>query len=265
MKMNFYKVRKWGGIFINGFFPVFFFFVGILYLDLMVAIVLMFLGVLAGAMVSNRLTKHAFNEMMEGAGLLTLTLDSSGLIIPFITSYNKPPYIHGHLMGKETDGIYNRDLVYYLSDPKHAKHFSIEDEEGNLHTFLELPNEEEKTDHVFSFGAFPTFIFNKNIDSYLSKDSLSTFEKDVFTKQHALYILKKTEDLTHSVRDFARYIVEQTKPRGLGLFGNPWIKWIIIGGLVILLMILLGPTLMDVFTGTVSSSGGILPSGGPIS
>lgn len=259
MKFNLFKVRKWAGIFVNGFFPVFFFFVGLLYYDFIVAIVLMFIGIILGALIFNKITKHAFTDMLEGAGLLTLCIDSPGVIVPFITTFNEPPYIKGLLGKKEVAGVYNRDLVHYLHKAKEAKLIELEDETtGKITRYLKLPDEKEKHDSIFSFGPYPTFIFNKNLDSFLSKDALSQFEKDIFTKQHALYILKKTENLSQAVRDFARYIVEHSKPRGGSILSSPWLKWILIAVGIVVFLVLFLPLILDAISGF--DAGGILPS-----
>lgn len=261
MAMNVYKIRKWAATFINGFFPVFFFFVGLLYFDFYLAIALMFVGIILGSLVSGLLTRNAFTDMLEGKGLLTLTLDSTGVIDSFITGL-KAPFIHGYLKGKEVDGLYNRDIVHYLNTPTKGNVVEIEDEKGKITRWLKLPEENKKPENLFGFGPYPCFIFNKNINSYLSKDSLSTFEKDVFTKQHALFILKKTEELGQNIRDFARYIVEQARPKKLSLLQNKWLLYVIIIAAVIVLMLLFGPALFQAFTNFGSNAGNLIPSGG---
>lgn len=266
MAFNVYKVRKWAGTFISGFFPVFFFIIGVMFFDYFMGIALLFVGIVLGSLVSNILTRHAFSDMLEGQGLLTLTLDSTGVIIPFITGL-KAPFIHGKLKGKETDGLYNREMVHYLTKPRKGNVAEFTDpESGKLRRFLELPPDDDKPDKIFSFGPYPCFIFNKCIDAYLSKDALSKFEKDIFTKHIALYILKKTEELGEIIRDFARYIVEHAKPRKFSLMKNKWIIYVIIIGIMIVLFMLFGPALIQVFNNMLSNGGGLIPNngGGPI-
>lgn len=256
MKLNLFKVRKWLGFAVAGIFPVVFFVVILMTMfNLFYAVCGVFLGMIISAVLGSLLIRHPMMQMLEGTGLLTLTFDSTGAIESFIVGVN-PPYVRGYYRGKEINTTYDRDMVGYLAVPKQGKLCQAKeiDENGNIVgecTVLKMPTEKEKSDHLFSFGSFPCFIFNKNLGVFLSKNVLASNEKDTMIKHVILYILRKTEDLTNSIRDFARYVVEQTRPKK-GLFANrKWLLYIVIAVIIILIIWLLAPFI----SGALNSAG----------
>jgi len=261
-----YTAKKYGSYLLSGMLPSIFFIMGLLLLgDLIIGIVFLFIGIFGSSIFSTFLTRHAFTQMMEGQGLVTLTLDSTGVVIPFITKL-AAPFIHGTLKGKEADGVYNRDMVGYLTAPKKGNMVSVPGscfDDGKARSYLEMPTEDEKADYLFRMDQYPCFFYNRNIDAYLSKDSLSTFEKEVFTKNNSLFILKKTQQLSSDVRDFARYIVEHAKPKSGGIFGGKgWMIIIVLAIVIIIFALLFGPALFNTLSGAAQNTGSVLPSGG---
>lgn len=261
------KAKKYGAFLLTGMLPVIFFILGVSMFDFITAILFIFIGIFGSTIIGSIMLRNAFTQMIEGSGLMTLTLDSTGVVQPFITTLDAP-YIHGTLKKKEVDGVYNRDMVGYITPAAEGKLHKIPGEfwnDGKDRTVLEMPTEEEKTDYLFRMNQWPCFFFNKNIDAYLSKDSLSTFEKETFTKNNSLFILKKTQQLSADVRDFVRYIVEHAKPKRGGLFQNKGLLAIILVIIMIVIFVLLfGPSILGAITGA-ANQGAVLPSGGPIS
>jgi len=254
-----------GSYILSGMLSTIFFLIGLMMFDLIMGLIFMFVGIFATMIIGMLITRHAFTEMMEGSGLCTLTMDSTGLIIPFITGMDAP-FIHGKLKGKETDGVYNRDMVGYIGEPQKRRLIEISGDcfkDGQKRKALLMPTEKERSDYLFRIDQYPCLIFNKNIDAYLSKDSLSTFEKEVFTKNNSLFILKKTQQLSSDIRDFARYIVEHAKP-GRGILANKGLLVIIVIVIVVIIFALVfGPAILNAISGSMQG-GSVLPSGGPI-
>jgi hypothetical protein len=259
MKINLFRVRKWIGFAIAGIFPVVFFIYIILTIgDLLLAVVGVFIGMILSAVIGSLLIRHPMLEMLEGKGLLTFTIDSTGTIENFICGVN-PPYIKGFFRGKEINTTFDRDMVGYLHVPQHGKLCqAVEiDENGNRIgecTVLKMPKAEDKPEHLFSFSSFPVFIFNKNLGIFLSKEVLATNEKDTMIKHVILYLLRKTEDLTNSIRDFARHVVEQTRPRKWLSIRNKWLWIILIVIAVVAILIMLGPSIMEAIGSAGESS-----------
>jgi len=264
--INVMKIKRMGSYILAGFLPAILFLVGILNGDIILGLILLFVGMGISMMLGLVITKHAFTQMLEGEGLCTLTLDSTGLIIPFITKMDAP-FIKGTMKGKEAEGVYNRDMIGYFTQPQEGKLIKIPGEnfkDGEDRTYLKMPTEKERLDYLFRMDQYPCLFFNKNIDAYLSKDELSTFEKEVFTKNNSLFILKKTQQLSSDVRDFARYIVEHAKP-GRGILANRGLLIIIVIVIIIIIFALLfGPAILQSVQTTMQSGGGVLPGGGPI-
>ena len=84
-------------------------------------------------------------------------------------------------------------------------------------------------------------IYNKNMEAFLTKNSLAKMESESIMRHQLLYLKKKTEELTDAMRDFGRYVIEVgLRPKAnflSGLLGNKWL-WIalliIIGGFLLL-------------------------------
>ena len=248
--LSFFKVRKWLGFVLAGAIPVVFFVVIIISMgDLFLATVFVFVGLILSVILGSLFVKHPFMEMLEGKGLLTLTFDSTGTIEMFTVAVD-PPYIKGFYRNREINGTYDRDMVTYLCVPKKGTLCNaVEiDEDGNKVgecQVLKMPKVEDKPKYLFSFGTYPCFIYNKILGVFLSKDVLASNEKDTMIKHVILYLLRKTEDLTNSIRDFARHVVEQTRPKK-GLFENKkWLLYLIIIVVVIMLIALVAPTIME--------------------
>lgn len=206
------------------------------------AVILMFVG--------NRLLRHAFTTMLEGKGLVTLILDSTGVIGSFNVQVNAPKMQGVDPAGNPIiEDIYDVDLLHRLMVPKdvtmgEAVTFEKDEESGNIKfgekvNVIVLPEGDKKYDNTFMFENRPVFIFNKVMGKFLSRDSLAKFEKDMEIKHNALNILRKVQETDTSFRNFGRYIGENIKPVKKGLFASPIIKWILIGVVVFLVIMII--------------------------
>lgn len=197
-------------------------------------------------MVGKKLLRHAFTEMLEGKGLFTMILDSTGLIRSFNTQIAAPKMQGGYQDGIED--TYDMDLLHRLLIPENATLTQAttfkKDDKGNLQLgeivdVLVLPNKEEKHNVQFAFENRPTLIFNAVMGKYLSRDAISKFEKDIEIKHNALNVLKKVINIDEHFRNFGRYIGETLKPKGKGIFASPLFKYIIIVAIVIMIVIIM--------------------------
>lgn len=208
-----------------------------------IIIIIYFLG--------NRLLRHAFTDMLEGKGLLTFVLDSTGLIHSFNVKVNAPKMEaipQGKIIGSIED-IYDTDLMHRLMIPKDIDAdvaYRFEQTEDGIKlsdpvNVIVLPETDDKYDKLFSFMNRPVFIFNKVMNKFLSRDALAKYEKDIEIKHNALNILRKVQETDVSFRNFGRYVGENIKPTKGGLFGGSNIvKWIILAAVIgIIIMIIL--------------------------
>jgi hypothetical protein len=262
-----YSAKKWTMLFLSGIVPAVMFiiclisgmtlFMGILFVFVM-ALLMMVITVIA--------IRHPLSSLIEGKGFLTLTLDSTGYIESFIVSPNLP-FISGMFHKKKVEVMFNRDDVQYLIPPKKAgiADATMIDSNGKIigtRKVLIMPTETEKPDYLFSFGNYPTFIYNKVLGTFLPKSLFSDFEHNTFVKHAVMYLCKKTEELSASVRDFARYIVEQIRPHK-SIWQSKWLIYIIIAIAAVVLIALFAPSIINTLKGTpvpkLPSSGVVTP------
>jgi hypothetical protein len=222
------------------------------------------------AILTNLMLRHPLTQLIEGKGMLTLTLDSTGFIETFLVSAENQPFVHGMFRKKNVETMFDRDITQYLIPPQKTRlvDATMIDVNGRVigkRKVLLMPTQKEKADYLFAFGNYPTFIYNKVVGTFLPKSLLSNFEQNTFTKHAVMYLLKKTEELSASVRDFARYIVEQIRPKKGWLAANKWIIYVIIAAAVILFIVMFAPSIMNSLQGTklpgLPSSGGVVTSG----
>lgn len=218
-------------------------------IDTLICIVgsLVFGGVIIA--IGNKILRHPMLTMIEGKGLLSLILDSTGLIGCFNVIVNAPKML-GKKPGEnlELDETYDVDIMHRIIFPKDAplvQGFEVNRDETTGKTFfkpkmvLVLPDEEKKHDTLFRFESMPVFIYNKVMGQFLSRNMLAKNEKHMQLKHSSLNILYKLATLGDVFRDFGRYAGELTRPKPKGIFARwPWLKYVLIG-VVILVIILI--------------------------
>jgi len=259
-----FVAKKWVMAFLTGVIPTVCFIVALLSgFDLIMGMFLVFFIALIMVFISSLMLKHPLTELIEGKGMLTLTLDSTGFIESFLVDAQEQPFVKGIFRGKKVETMFDRDITQYLIPPQktrivEATMINAEGKAIGKRQVLLMPTPEEKSDYLFSFGSFPTFIYNKVLGTFLQKSLLSNFEQDTFVKHAVLYLLKKTEELSTSVRDFARYVVEQTRPKRGFFEGKKWIIYLLIAAAVVIFIVMFAPAIIDAMSGM----GGVLPGGG---
>lgn len=215
------------------------------------------LGALIGILLFNLLTSHALTDLIEGSGILCLTFDSTGVIDPFILKVN-PPLLSNKKRGIST--LFDRSMFFYLKAPQTANLYNvpplatgetpaIPSANPNFEDYIIRMPKSKQNSLTFAFKQFPCLIFNKNSETFLSKDFLCSGEESAMMKHQVLYLKRKTEELTSVMRDFARYVIELTRPQK-SLMSN-WLFWaaIIIFVLIIgYLAITIGPSLISGMT-----------------
>lgn len=241
MSLNFFVIKKFAGYSMLGFLPTIFFVIGSLY-GLMIGVGCFFVGGLLGVILANMLIKNPFTDMLEGKGLLVLKIDSTGVIQPFILSLVQP-FVRGKLGGEEVNDVYDRNAVYNLAPPLKAGEFR---EDGDNFSFS-LSNDQFNKAR-FGMWQYPVLIYNAQIGSLITKDSLANMEKGSFAEHFILYLNKVAENLDRNIRDFGRYVVEHLKPQD-GNFFTRNIFWIVIVVLIVILGILFAPTIMSAMKG----------------
>lgn len=248
--INPYVFRRIGALVMMGFVPALFWMIGITFFGFVYAIGFFILAVLVCFIFSTLLLKNPFTSMLEGKGILCFDFNSTGVIVPFLVSV-QPPFVEGFLGKMRVKDIFNRSAVHMLATPEPAKSkLVIEDNKYKFELDHETYNKAR-----FALYHYPVLIYNRTLKTFLTKDYLSTAEKDAFAEHQALHLNLVLEDLSTKIRDFGRYIVELTRPQeGKGFVGSIWF-YILIGLGLILMAVLLGPTVISTLKGSAASLG----------
>ncbi|MFW6121188.1 MAG: hypothetical protein ACOC80_09870 [Petrotogales bacterium] len=265
--INLYVAKKWVLMFLIGVIPSVMLIVFALSgFDILTSMLIVMLIALIMIFIANKMLRHSLTDLIEGKGMLTITLDSTGFIDTFIVHVKNQPFLQGIYQRKIKETMFDRDMAQYLIPPQKGRlvdavMLDANGQPAGTRKVLLMPTQEEKADYLFSFGSFPTFVFNKVLDTFMQKSVLSNFEQDTFVKHAVMYLLKKTEDLSASVRDFARYVVEQTRPKKSWLEGKRWIIYLILAAAIVILIIMFAPGLIQAMEG---AAGGLTGGGGAI-
>lgn len=242
MSMNIYKVKKWAAGAMMSFMPIITFLLMIIFTEFVQSLIAIFIVIPISILIGFRIMDHPVHKYLEGQGLMVLTFDSTGTIETYIVNVNNP-YISGQYRGKKAETIFDRNSIFYMGAPQEVN--GIPEDNPNYEILkLQIPKD-KKNEHFFGFNQFPVLIYNKNLETFLTKELLANIEKDTFVKHMILYLNRKVEDLTASLRDFARHIVEQTRPKKSFLESLGPMKWILIIVVLGILMALLAPTIME--------------------
>lgn len=257
--MNWFKIKRYVAFLLISAFPLMAFFFTLLKVgDLMIAAAAWLATTVLMMLIGSWIIRHPMLQMVEGAGILALTIDSTGLIEPFIVKV-LPPLMKAKLRNQEIEDVWDRNAAFYIKHPKPATLTVAEGDDGELYEVIVLGKAgEDHNDKFFSFEGHLTFIFNKALGTFITKDMLANLESNTMAKHVILYLSKKIEELSRMIRDFARYIVEQTKPKRFFGLGNWFIILIVVA--VLLLLILMLPAFMDVY----SSAGSLIEVPAPV-
>lgn len=261
MKLNMFKIKKWSALFLVGFLPTLIFFMFILFgYGLIFAIIAWIISVILSIILFNFIVKHPILQLLEGEGLLVLTLDSTGVIKPFIAKVIEP-FLS---INENKTTIFDRDMIFYMKKPTKATLSKLSEEDAknelkdafneNYDYYILKYKKEDATKITFGFEHFPVLIYNKNLDIFLTKDALANLETEGVIKHLVLYLKKKVEELTSIMRDFARHVIEMTKPKKPYEFLHSWWFWIIILIIFIILAVMFIPSILEIFKPVASAT-----------
>lgn len=260
--LNAFKIKKLIALTLMPMVALILFFVGGQFFGFLYGLGFAGCGILLTWGIGTILLKNPFTDMLEGKGLLTIGLDSTGILKPFIISL-KSPFIHGKLEGTQINDVFDRNTIFYLQAPKKSENPAvIKDTTLNLQL-----TEQEYNRAKFSLYQYPVLIYNEQLHSLVTKEFLGTQESNAFAEHSILFLNRSIEELTARLREFGRYIVESLAPKE-PFFKSKWF-WIIIiigGGIILALF---APQIINTFKGsaglikdsTQSIAKPVIPSG----
>lgn len=246
---------------------------------LMNALVVWLLVAIVSIVLYNLLTRHPLLQLIYGKGILMLTLDSSGVIQPIIAQTDGVK-VSGKVGNRFIDDLFDRTAVHYLKKPidgiikklnlnintleSNVSEFDKKDydillkhlknEKLNYHV-LKTNSTDDMTALSFGFDTWPCLIYNKSIDTFLTKDALATLEAEGIIRHTILYLKRKAEELSSIMRDFARTVVEHSYTKGKQpIYKNLWF-WLLVGAGLIVLLIVFWPQINQALGGFMSGSG----------
>ncbi|MEM5810112.1 MAG: hypothetical protein QW156_04470 [Candidatus Aenigmatarchaeota archaeon] len=247
--MNVNKVKRYVGMVLLGILPLatFYFVIWFGY-DLLIAIISSIISLILGIVILNVLIRNPFMKIIEGKGILAINLDSSGAINPFVLSVDFPIIKSSN---PHIESIFDRNLVFQFKPPREGIIKKI-DEDEKYERYVFIVRKASSYPMTFQMFGFPTLIYNKATDTFLTKEALANLEKNLIIKHQILYLKAKVQELTSIMRDFARYVVETTKPR-LSLFGlvGKWWFWLLIIGAIIIIAIMFAPSIFGTIKQTL--------------
>jgi hypothetical protein len=234
--VNMFKLKKYGSFLTASFLPAIMLLIGMMQFGLFYGFVFFAVGGILGVVLGSFILKHPLLELLEGSGLLILTFDSTGLIKPHIAKVDAP-YITSNIKGKPFSTVFDRNAVNYLALPQKAK---VETNDENI--TISLPKEDYHKSHFSFSGTFPCMVYNTVLGEFYTKETLSKFETETFVQHLVLYLNRKVDELSNNIRDFTRYIVEQTKPKTNFLQSK--LFWVVVIIVILLLAVAMAPQIM---------------------
>ena len=120
--MNLYTAKKWVLFFMDGVIPTMLLVVGLLSgLGLIMSVVLVFVMAFVMAFMTSLMLKHPLTQLIEGKGMLTMTLDSTGFIETFLVTSENQPFVHGMFRKRQVETMFDRDITQYLIPPQRGR------------------------------------------------------------------------------------------------------------------------------------------------
>lgn len=220
-------MKKWTALLLPALLSGLTFSICAMYYGLLVATFAFLAVVVISVLAANLLLKNPFTMLLEGAGILVIDLNSTGIIAPFICSIQDNLIVNKK---KKVTDIFDRKSVHNIALPISPKTAVVHSADGGISFNL---SKEEFNQSRFSLYQYPVLFYNSQIQSLLTKDFISDQEKIAFAEHSILYQNRLIEGLNLDVKNFGRYVVESLKPT-TNLLASKWTWILIIGGLVVL-------------------------------
>jgi hypothetical protein len=119
------------------------------------------------------------------------------------------------------------------------------------------------TDLRLQLESWITFFYNDNLKDFLTKDDIQKIEAKGIIFNKLEYASTKAQLIGLSMQNFGRYVMSQLGSGFGNILSNPWVKWVIIA-VVIILIIMTLPVIWEFFQTTYSGVGTALAPGGDL-
>jgi hypothetical protein len=234
-----YKLQKLTLFIITGLFPV-------LVSTLLLFLGFPILGVFAGGIVTAVFlamaghwmsSTNAWVQAIQDSKILIIDVNSTGIAGFFVADIIENKLIGGIdiVMPNREKRSFTREMMQLLALPKRAIMKVITKEDGKEKVVFEIARE-DFTQAKFSAGYLSLFFYNSQTGMFLSKPQISQTEKELMIDYITLNEWREVKELGKTMRDFMRFTMDQIMDRMTALFGNPLVK-IILFGLIIVIII----------------------------
>ena len=236
------KARRLVTYFVTGIFPFLTFFLGLVFVkDINISAVLAVLMAFIMVWISNLVSSTPWVRIVESDALLCLNISSTGIIEPYLLQV-EAPYAIGRIRGKLRKLFFDRGGIFYLLNPKKGV---LKEENTTITVSFEKNNYNATR---FDLQGVTTFLYNEQLNNFLTKDFFAEKEQQLFLKNQAFSIHTQLEEVSKQLNYYASYINEKLlKGKFLGL--DPLLLILAVG--IILVAILFGPNIIDLINSTL--------------
>lgn len=219
-----YKLKKFIGISFASIIPLCVFitaqFMGF---NVGIALFYSFISIFIATFLALAIIHHALFEVIEANGLLTISLNSTGVSKIYNTRVLPNMRLALKVNGKWYSQLYNRTIGWYIDkvEKAHAKNM-----ENGL--CINLPDE-AKAINTWRFEGRPFLIWNEKTQTFLDKETVAHMENTIMTENLSLGVLTQVTQLREDMRQFTRHFADLFNPSMFGeMMGSPWFKLIMV-------------------------------------
>jgi len=211
--------------------------------DLLTAAVVCILIGLVFVLIAHKITDSPFLRMFEGKTFGVITFDSRGKIDFFDVALEGDSFV-GYFMGKKIESPFNSNFFWRISDVFKKGKMQVEGEKMVLTLYKENFNRSVfKTD-------FPILVWDKQLNSFITKDWLHTQEKKDMWFTKAFELKKEIIEYNRSASTITKLIVDMI---GARLKQQSWIIWFIVLVVIGYILWQFWPVINNMLTGTIES------------
>ncbi len=227
MAININIVKKYSAYLIMSVLPISVFMLLLVPQGLTNALLITGVTVIVCIFVANWLLYNSFRGMLEGQGLLTIMLDSKGVIGLTVLGISNGRIV-GKIENKQVSAIYESNLIHTLPAPQIEKNgYTIQKENDKEYLVVSM---EHLRQFKYGFEQYPVLIYNTISGQLITKDFLGDREKKLM--EHLVFNANETaKSLTRSMLNFSRAVVEAEGEKD-GINWGKWIMIVIIVGVV---------------------------------
>lgn len=116
MAINMFKVKRWGATILSSMLPVILFYIGLISYGFIGGMIFLLVSIILVIPLTGLLLRNPFSQMVEGKGILTMNIDSTGIMAPFLVGV-QAPYIRGMFNKTPVNDIFDREAVWHMAHP----------------------------------------------------------------------------------------------------------------------------------------------------